>query len=81
MFQTEARLTALSKITGTGDSATAAVNKLSETSSKEHAEITEIVKRIEEKIDSVKDGVDKFKAKMGVKGGRIGYLFERKMKK
>ena len=81
MYQTEARLAALSKLEGQG-SAAAAVSKLSEQSGKEHAEITEIIKRIETKIDMVKDGVDKFKNKMGVKGGssRVANLFRRKMK-
>jgi len=81
MYQTEARLAALSKLEGQG-SATAEVAKLSEQSEKEHAEITEIIKRIETKIDIVKDGVDKFKNKMGVKGGssRVANLFRRKMK-
>ena len=81
MYQTEARLAALSKIEGQG-SATAAVSKLAEQSGKEHEEITEIIKRIETKIDIVKEGVDKFKNKMGVKGGsnRVANLFRRKMK-
>jgi hypothetical protein len=68
VLQTEASIAAMSKVTGTGD-ATAAINEVGEQSHAEHMEIEEIIKRMEEKVDRIKEGINAVKAKMGPSPG------------